>query len=134
VLYFFAKLGIFPFFSSSLYSCANSAYFSSGSGSQNSGSGKEILRKFLFYLMYVLRCLFKQCFVESKIAWQRGIFAQNTSGLADFCIKSDSNALAGFSKPRIGSEQVIKRQFFSMSRICNEKCSKPKIFLAFLSK
>jgi hypothetical protein len=27
----------------------------------------------------------------------------------------------------------IKRQFFSMSRICNEKCSKPKIFLAFLS-
>jgi hypothetical protein len=29
---------------------------------------------------------------------------------------------------------VIKRQFFSMSRICNEKCSKPKIFLAFLSK
>ena len=28
----------------------------------------------------------------------------------------------------------IKRQFFSMSRICNEKCSKPKIFLAFLSK
>jgi hypothetical protein len=29
---------------------------------------------------------------------------------------------------------TIKRQFFSMSRICNEKCSKPKIFLAFLSK
>jgi hypothetical protein len=29
---------------------------------------------------------------------------------------------------------IIKRQFFSMSRICNEKCSKPKIFLAFLSK
>jgi hypothetical protein len=28
----------------------------------------------------------------------------------------------------------IKRQFFSMSRFCNEKCSKPKIFLAFLSK
>ena len=25
-------------------------------------------------------------------------------------------------------------QFFSMSRICNEKCSKPKIFLASLSK
>jgi hypothetical protein len=49
-VFFFAKLGIFPFFSSSLYSCANSAYFSSGSGSQNSGSGKEILRKFLFLL------------------------------------------------------------------------------------
>ena len=31
-------------------------------------------------------------------------------------------------------EKYIKRQFFSMSRICNEKCSKPKIFLAFLSK
>jgi hypothetical protein len=31
-------------------------------------------------------------------------------------------------------QQSIKRQFFSMSRICNEKCSKPKIFLAFLSK
>ena len=30
--------------------------------------------------------------------------------------------------------QRVKRQFFSMSRICNEKCSKPKIFLAFLSK
>ena len=30
--------------------------------------------------------------------------------------------------------EEIKRQFFSMSRICNEKCSKPKIFLAFLSK
>ena len=29
---------------------------------------------------------------------------------------------------------IVKRQFFSMSRICNEKCSKPKIFLAFLSK
>ena len=29
---------------------------------------------------------------------------------------------------------AVKRQFFSMSRICNEKCSKPKIFLAFLSK
>jgi hypothetical protein len=29
---------------------------------------------------------------------------------------------------------LIKRQFFSMTRICNEKCSKPKIFLAFLSK
>jgi hemicentin len=29
---------------------------------------------------------------------------------------------------------MYKRQFFSMSRICNEKCSKPKIFLAFLSK
>jgi hypothetical protein len=28
----------------------------------------------------------------------------------------------------------VKRQFFSMSRICNEKCSKLKIFLAFLSK
>jgi hypothetical protein len=52
--------------------------------------------------------LFKQCLVESKTAWQRGIFAQNTSGSADFCIKSDSNALAEFSKPRIGSEQVIK--------------------------
>jgi hypothetical protein len=26
----------------------------------------------------------------------------------DFCIKSDSNALAEFSKPRIRSEQVIK--------------------------
>ena len=26
----------------------------------------------------------------------------------------------------------VKRQFFSMSRICDEKCSKPKIFyLAF---
>jgi predicted amidohydrolase len=52
--------------------------------------------------------LFKQCFVESKTAWQRGISAQNTSGSADFCIKSDSNALAEFLKPRIGSEQVIK--------------------------
>jgi hypothetical protein len=31
-------------------------------------------------------------------------------------------------------KELIKRQFFSMSRICNEKCSKPKIFLAFLSK
>jgi hypothetical protein len=40
---------------------------------------------------------------------QRGIFAQNTSGSADFCIKSDtSNALAEFWKPRIGSEQVTK--------------------------
>jgi hypothetical protein len=29
---------------------------------------------------------------------------------------------------------LIKRQLFSMSRICNEKCSKPKIFLAFLSE
>jgi hypothetical protein len=28
----------------------------------------------------------------------------------------------------------VKRQFFSMSHICNEKCSKPIIFLAFLSK
>jgi hypothetical protein len=53
--------------------------------------------------------LFKQRFVESKTAWQRGIFAQNTSGSVDFCIKSDtSNVLAEFSKPRIGSEQVIK--------------------------
>ena len=30
--------------------------------------------------------------------------------------------------------QNIKRQFFSMSRICDEKCSEPKIFLAYLSK
>jgi hypothetical protein len=30
--------------------------------------------------------------------------------------------------------KLIKRQCFSMSRICNEKCSEPKIFLAFLSK
>jgi hypothetical protein len=29
---------------------------------------------------------------------------------------------------------AIKRQFFSMSRIFNEKCSKPKIFFAFLLK
>jgi hypothetical protein len=29
--------------------------------------------------------LFKQRFVEKKTAWQRGIFAQNTSGSADFC-------------------------------------------------
>jgi hypothetical protein len=29
---------------------------------------------------------------------------------------------------------LVKRQFFSMSLICNEKCSKPKIFFAFLSK
>ena len=29
---------------------------------------------------------------------------------------------------------VIKRQFFSMSRISDKKRSKPKIFLAFLSK
>jgi hypothetical protein len=50
-------------------------------------------------------------FAESKTAWQHGIFAQNTSGSADFCIKSDksdSNALAEISKTRIGSEQVIK--------------------------
>ena len=30
--------------------------------------------------------------------------------------------------------KTFKRQFFSMSRIYNEKCSKPKIFLAFLSE
>jgi hypothetical protein len=36
--------------------------------------------------------------VKSKTAWQRGIFAQNTLGSADFCIKSDSNALAEFWK------------------------------------
>ena len=42
------------------------------------------------------------------LAWQRGIFAKKTPGSADFCIKSDSNALAEFSKARIGSEQVIK--------------------------
>ena len=29
---------------------------------------------------------------------------------------------------------TLRGNFFSMSRICNEKCSKPKIFLAFLSK
>jgi hypothetical protein len=57
----------------------------------------------------MLWCLFKRRFVESNLtAWQRGIFAQNTSGSVDFCIKSDSNALAEFSKPRIRSEQVIK--------------------------
>ncbi len=28
----------------------------------------------------------------------------------------------------------FKRQFFSMSRICDKKHSKPKIFLAFLPK
>jgi hypothetical protein len=33
-----------------------------------------------------------------------------------------------------GVDIIFKRQFFSMSRICNEKCSKPKIFLASLSK
>jgi hypothetical protein len=45
------------------------------------------------YQINVLRCLFKR-FVESKTAWQHGIFTQNTSGSVDFCIKSDSNALA----------------------------------------
>jgi hypothetical protein len=29
---------------------------------------------------------------------------------------------------------LLERQFFSMSRICDEKCSKPKIFLAYISK
>jgi hypothetical protein len=28
----------------------------------------------------------------------------------------------------------VRGKFFSMSHICNEMCSKPKIFLAFLSK
>jgi hypothetical protein len=37
------------------------------------------------------------------LAWQRGIFAQNTLGSADFCIKSNSNALAEFAKHRIGA-------------------------------
>jgi hypothetical protein len=40
----------------------------------------------------------------------------------------------GICKYAAAKEIVFKRQFFSMSRICNEKCSKPKIFLAFLSK
>jgi hypothetical protein len=31
-------------------------------------------------------------------------------------------------------QQKLKRQFFSISRICDEKCSKHIIFLAFLSK
>jgi hypothetical protein len=63
------------------------------------------------YQIYVLWCLFKRSFVESKTAWQRGIFAQNTSRSVDFCIKSDSNALAEFSKPRIRSEQVISKLY-----------------------
>ncbi len=32
------------------------------------------------------------------------------------------------------NEQTLRGSFFSMSRICDKKRSKPKIFLAFLSK
>jgi hypothetical protein len=38
------------------------------------------------------------------------------------------------TKRRMFEELFIKRQFFSISRICDEKCSKPKIVLAFFSK
>ena len=58
--------------------------------------------------VYMLLCLFKQCFVESKTAWQHGIFAQNTLVSADFCIKNNSNALSEFLKSEMGLEQVIK--------------------------
>jgi hypothetical protein len=101
--------------------CANSGYFSNRSGSQNSGKEISYLKVeagesisefilFLFELPALLikytcfgACLIKQCFVESKTAWQRCIFAQNTLGSADFCIKSNSNALAEFAKHRIGA-------------------------------
>ena len=77
----------------------------------------------------MLWCLFKQCFVESKIAWQRGIFAQNTSGSAEFCIKNDSNALAEFSKPQIGLEQVIK--LYSNFKSFNLIFPLPKVHLKY---
>ena len=62
---------------------------------------------------------------------------QNCTSPKDECnLKSlkNSRVYVFFQIARETIVLLIKRQFFSMSRICNEKCSKPKIFLAFLSK
>ena len=49
--------------------------------------------------------------------------------LALFVTRTVARALIGG-----GGGGYIKKPFFSMSRICDKKRSKPKIFLAFLSK
>jgi hypothetical protein len=80
-------------------------------------------------------CTFR---VTSQEYYMLKLFLQNKSKgfWHGFISRKNQYNLICWTKPlahfRLATE-FIKRQLFSMSRICDVKCSKPKIFLAFLS-
>ena len=97
---------------------------------------------FTFYFKYFLRILCT--FYLSTFCLQYTFYSYSSRFIVNyfyFYSSTNSKSFRHHCMVHIGVIEtcklfmyIIKRQFFSMSRICNEKCSKPKIFLAFLSK